>query len=246
MDPRAKLICLFLFMIVLFIGNRPAALIPAILFVIAALLLAQIPIRFFAKGIRIIAIIIFITFILHLFMTREGEILYQTSWFTLYEGALYQASLVALRLFLLVVMASMLTLTTTPIDLTDGLETLLGPLKKIGVPAHELALMMSIALRFIPTLLGEAEKIVKAQMARGATFTEGSLYKRAKALIPLLIPLLIQSFKRAEDLATAMEARGYVGGEGRTKYRELQWKMSDSVILIITLSVGAMIFLLRA
>ncbi|RNA66199.1 energy-coupling factor transporter transmembrane component T family protein [Alteribacter keqinensis] len=245
MDPRAKLICLFVFMIVLFVGNRITALVPGIFFVMAAFLLAQIPLRFFAKGLRIIAIIIFITFILHLFMTREGDVLFQGGWITLHEGALTQASLIALRLLLLVILASMLTLTTTPIDLTDGLEKLFGPLKKIGVPAHELALTMSIALRFIPTLLGETEKIVKAQMARGASFSEGSLVKRAKALVPLLVPLLIQSFKRAEDLATAMEARGYDGSANRTKYRQLHWKRSDTLMLVITVLTGVVIFLLR-
>ncbi|WP_026688594.1 energy-coupling factor transporter transmembrane component T family protein [Alteribacter aurantiacus] len=245
MDPRAKLVCLFLFMIVLFIGNRIIALLPGILFVAVAFWLAQIPLRFFAKGLRLIVIIITITFILHLFMTREGNVLVDIGWLTIYEGALTQASLIAVRLFLLVILASMLTLTTTPIDLTDGLETLFGPLKKIGVPAHELALTMSIALRFIPTLLGETEKIVKAQLARGASFSEGSLVKRAKALIPLLVPLLIQSFKRAEDLATAMEARGYDGSSERTKYRELTWKRSDTFMLMVTILTGVMILILR-
>ncbi|WP_416148211.1 energy-coupling factor transporter transmembrane component T family protein [Salipaludibacillus sp. HK11] len=228
-DPRAKLLAIFLFMIFLFISRHPVILSLAVLLTGTTFILAKIPFRYYIKGMRFIAILIFFTFILHLFMTREGTILVDWPWLTIYSGGLIEGSLIALRLFLLVMMASLLTLTTTPIDLTDGMELLMKPLKKIRVPTHELALMMSISLRFIPTILAETSKIIKAQMARGANFSEGSLWKRMKSLIPILIPLFVQSFKRAEDLATAMEARGYGGGEGRTKFRVLSWKSIDSI-----------------
>ena len=133
-----------------------------------------------------------------------------------------------MRFVLLVFVTSLLTLTTTPITLTDGLESILNPLKKVNFPVHELALMMSISLRFIPTLMDETDKIMKAQMARGVEFTSGPIKERIKAIIPLLIPLFVSSFKRAEELATAMEARGYRGGEGRTKYRLLEWEARDT------------------
>ena len=143
-------------------------------------------------------------------------------------------------------MTSLLTLTTTPIEITDGLETLLGPLKKIKFPVHELALMMSISLRFIPTLMQETDKIMKAQIARGVEFSSGPIKERVKAIIPLLIPLFISSFKRAEELAVAMEARGYRGGEGRTKYRMLKWKLSDTSMLVLLGVITVFLFLLRS
>jgi len=228
MDPRAKLLAILLFIIFLFISRHPVVLSLAVFLTFTTFVLAKIPFRYYIKGMRFIAILIFFTFLLHLFMTNEGTILIEWPWLTVYSGGVIEGSLIALRLFLLVLMASLLTLTTTPIDLTDGMEMLMKPLKKMKVPTHELALMMSIALRFIPTLLGETSKIVKAQMARGANFSKGSLWKRLKSLIPILIPLFVQSFKRAEDLAIAMEARGYGGGEGRTKFRQLTWKKIDS------------------
>ncbi|WP_280772158.1 energy-coupling factor transporter transmembrane component T family protein [Salipaludibacillus daqingensis] len=230
-DPRAKLLAILLFIIFLFISRHPVVLSLAIVITGTTFILAKIPFRYYIKGMRFIAILIFFTFLLHLFMTREGTVIVDWPWLTVYSGGVVEGSLIALRLFLLVLMASLLTLTTTPIDLTDGMERLMKPLKRIRVPTHELALMMSIALRFIPTLLGETSKIVKAQMARGANFSEGSLWKRLKSLIPILIPLFVQSFKRAEDLAIAMEARGYGGGEGRTKFRQLRWKRNDSIAI---------------
>jgi energy-coupling factor transport system permease protein len=151
-----------------------------------------------------------------------------------------------MRLLLLVLMTSLLTLTTTPIDITDGLEHLLGPLKKWKLPVHEFALMMSISLRFIPTLLQETEKIMKAQMARGADFTSGPIKERARAFVPLLVPLFVSSFKRAEELALAMEARGYRGGEGRTRLRALEWHKRDSFALILLLLLTVSLFVLRS
>lgn len=245
MDPRAKLVTVMIFIIFLFISRHPAVLGSAVLLTAAAFILANISVTFYIKGMRFIAIIVLLTFILHLFMTREGTVAVDWGWFTVYSGGLIEGGLIALRLFLLIIMASLLTLTTTPVDLTDGMERLMAPLQKLRVPTHELALMMSIALRFIPTLLGETSKIVKAQMARGANFSQGSLWRRLKALIPILIPLFVQSFKRAEDLATAMEARGYAGGKGRTKFRQLTWKRLDSAVVGLFIAFAAMSVLFR-
>ena len=233
MDPRAKLLCVMMFMIFLFVSRDPVFFTVAISLALITLVMAKIPLRFYLKGMRIIVIIISFTFILHLFMTQEGPVLFETPIVTIYLGGVIQGGFVAIRLLVLVVMASLITLTTTPMGLTDGMETLMKPLSKMGVPTHELALMMSIALRFIPTLLEETTKIIKAQMARGANFTQGSIWKRIKAFIPILVPLFVQSFKRAEDLATAMEARGYEGGHGRTKFRLLHWKSNDTMAIII-------------
>ena len=151
-----------------------------------------------------------------------------------------------MRFFFLILMTSLLTLTTTPIEITDGLETLLHPLKKVRFPVHEMALMMSISLRFIPTLMQETDKIMKAQMARGVEFASGPIKERIKAVIPLLIPLFVSSFKRAEELAIAMEARGYRGGEGRTKYRQLCWKIADTLQLLILVILTYYYILLRS
>ncbi|WP_382549498.1 energy-coupling factor transporter transmembrane component T family protein, partial [Streptomyces sp. NPDC057131] len=162
------------------------------------------------------------------------------------EEGLRMGILISLRFFLLIIMTSLLTLTTTPIELTDALETLLGPLKKVRFPVHELALMMSISLRFIPTLMDETEKIMKAQMARGVEFSSGPIKNRIKAIVPLLIPLFVNAFKRAEELATAMEARGYQGGEGRTKYRQLVWKQTDSIMILLLVLVAGLLFVFKS
>jgi energy-coupling factor transport system permease protein len=239
MDPRAKLLCLLLFIVFLFVSRHPAFFILAISLTVLTFIAAGIPFRFYLKGIRIIALIISFTFILHLFVTREGPPLLETPLFTIYTGGVTEGAFIALRLLIIVIMASLITLTTTPVDLTDGLEKLMKPFGKLGVPTHELAFMMAIALRFIPTLLEETAKIIKAQMARGANFTHGSLWRRIKAFVPVLIPLFVQSFKRAEDLAVAMEARGYAGGHGRTKFRILQWKPIDTAAVTLFALYGA-------
>ncbi|MFA9556511.1 energy-coupling factor transporter transmembrane protein EcfT [Evansella sp. AB-rgal1] len=233
MDPRAKMICLLLFMFFLFLSRHPIVLFASITIAVLSFLFAKVPLRFYLKGMRFIAILILFTFILHLFMTREGPVLLDTPIITIYVGGVIEGSIVAIRLLTLITMATLLTLTTTPVTLTDGLEQLLKPFQKLGFPTHELAFMMSIALRFIPTLLQETVKIIKAQMARGANFTKGSLWKRVRAFVPILVPLFVQSFKRAEELAIAMEARGYAGGEGRTKFRLLRWTKIDTIAVII-------------
>jgi energy-coupling factor transport system permease protein len=190
-------------------------------------------------------LIIVFTFLLHILVTKEGPVILDLGILNIHREGLVQGVFISLRFVYLILMTTLLTLTTTPIELTDGIESLLGPLKKIKLPVHELALMMSISLRFIPTLLEETDKIMKAQMARGTDFTSGPIKDRMRAIVPLLVPLFVSAFKRAEELATAMEARGYRGGEGRTKYRQLVWTFRDTAALCILCLLAVVLFVLR-
>lgn len=232
MDPRAKLILVFLFVFIVFLANNTWAYLILGLYVLFVTALTKIPITFILKGLKPIIWIILFTMVFHIFLTKGGELLFQVGPLSIYEEGIRQAIFISLRFLYLITITTILTLTTTPIEVTDGMETLFGPLKKWKVPVHELSLMMSISLRFIPTLLQETDKIMKAQSARGVDFSSGPIKDRVKALVPLLVPLFISSFKRAEELAIAMEARGYQGGEGRTKYRLLHWGGKDTVMLI--------------
>jgi energy-coupling factor transport system permease protein len=202
---------------------------------------SKVPLRFILRGLKPIFIIILFTFSLNLFMTK-GETLVHFLFLTItYEGV-YNALFMVLRLMFLIVGSSLLTLTTKPVKLTDGIESILKPFRRIGVPAHELAMMMTIALRFIPTLLEETDKIMKAQQARGADFESGGLVKRAKALIPLLVPLIVGAFRIASELAMAMEARCYRGGEGRTKLHVLKFRRRDALGIVFTgIYLGAIV-----
>lgn len=246
MDPRSKLTLVFLFVCVIFLANNWLTYGLIALYSILMLGLSKIPVRFLYGGLKPILWIILFTLILQLFFTTEGTLLFKFGPIKVYDEGVRQGIFISCRFFFLILMTSLLTLTTSPIEITDGVEYLLVPLKKIHFPVHELALMMSIALRFIPTLMQETDKIMKAQMARGVEFSSGPLKERIKAVIPLLIPLFVSSFKRAEELATAMEARGYRGGEGRTKYRQLSWKMPDTIQLLIFAVLTILLFLLRA
>lgn len=246
MDPRAKLTLIFLYVCVVFIANNAITYGILALYTILVVLSSRISLSFILKGLKVVLWLVIFTLVLHLFMTKEGDIIFQWGWFTVYEEGLRQGIFISLRFFLLILMTSLLTLTTTPIEITDGIEFLLAPLKKVNFPVHELALMMSISLRFIPTLMQETDKIMKAQTARGVEFSSGPIKERIKAIIPLLIPLFISSFKRAEELAVAMEARGYKGGEGRTKYRQLSWGAFDTFMLILLGVVTLILFLLRS
>ncbi|MGB9812695.1 MAG: energy-coupling factor transporter transmembrane component T family protein [Thermovenabulum sp.] len=233
LDPRTKIIITFVFMIVIFVINNFYGYIFPVIFILIAALFSKISLKYMIKGLRPLLFIIFLTFILNLFMIK-GRILYEIGPFDItYEG-LYQAVFMALRLIFLIVGTSLLTLTTSPIMLTDGIEYLLKPFKRIGVPAHELAMMMTIALRFIPTLLEETDKIMKAQMARGADFQSGNLINRAKSLVPILVPLFVSAFRRADELAMAMESRCYRGGENRTRMKELKMTNKDFIALCAT------------
>jgi energy-coupling factor transport system permease protein len=246
MDPRSKLLLIFTFVLIIFLANNAESYGVLLVYTLLITLLTKVPFIYILKGLKPIIWIILFTFALHVLMTKEGDLLVQWGWFSIYEEGLRQGIFISIRFFLLVIMTSLLTLTTTPIEVTDGMESLLHPFKRFKLPVHELALMMSISLRFIPTLMQETEKIMKAQTARGVEFANGPIRERLKAVIPLLVPLFINSFRRAEELANAMEARGYRGGEGRTKFRELKWKPSDTVILSSITLVTFLLLLIRS
>ncbi|MBQ6621823.1 MAG: energy-coupling factor transporter transmembrane protein EcfT [Mogibacterium sp.] len=239
MDARTKIIATILFIVELFIVNQFAGFAIAIAALAAVIAISKVPVRFIFRGLKAVFIIILFTFFINIFMI-DGTVLWQWKFLKITEEGLYRAFFMALRLILLIIGSSMMTLTTKPIELTDGLEKLLKPLRIIGVPSHEIALMMTIALRFIPTLLEETDKIMKAQQARGADFESGSLLQRAKNLIPILIPLFVSSFRIAQDLALAMEARCYHGGDGRTRMNEIRFGKLDllaAVAMVLFLAV---------
>lgn len=245
MDPRSKLTIIFLFVCIIFLANNWLTYALIGIYTILMLSLSKIPYRFLYGGLKPIIWLVLFTFLLQLFFTKEGALVFHWGPIKIYEEGIKQGVFISLRFFFLILMTSLLTLTTTPIEITDGLESLLKPLNKVRFPVHEMALMMSISLRFIPTLMEETDKIMKAQMARGVEFASGPFKERIKAVVPLLIPLFVSSFKRAEDLAIAMEARGYRGGEGRTKYRQLSWKTADTLQLGLLLFITVLLLLLR-
>lgn len=245
MDARYKIAMILLYVVALFTAAGPISYLIMMLFATITILSAKIPIKLILRGLRPILWIVGFTLILHTFSTQEGELIWQWSRFTIYNGGVWRGIMMGLRLILLISITSLLTLTTTPIDLTDGLEALLKPYKKIGLPAHELAMMMTIALRFVPTLIEEADKIIKAQTARGADFEEGGLIARAKSMLPILVPLFISAFRRADDLAMAMEARCYRGGEHRTKMKELRSGTRDYIGLTCLILLFALMAFLR-
>jgi len=245
MDARLKLAITFIFIVSLFIVNSFVGY----AFVIACMALviktSKVPLKFMLKGLKSIMIIILFTVFINLFLTRGETVLLHVGFITVtLEGVLLAAKM-CIRLVLLIVGSSILTLTTTPIQLTDAIEYILKPFKKIGVPAHEIAMMMTIALRFIPTLLDETYKIMKAQQARGADFDTGNLIQKAKALIPILVPLFISAFRRAEELALAMEARCYRGDENRTRMNVMKMKSGDFRAAGLTVAYVVAIFALR-
>ncbi|MFA7572698.1 MAG: energy-coupling factor transporter transmembrane component T [Lutispora sp.] len=234
LDPRVKIIITFAFIAALFFIDKFFGYLFVIGFMAMSISLSKIPVKILFKGLKPLIAIILLTVALNIFMT-EGEVIYTIWKLKITKEGLIQAGFMGLRLIFLITGASLLTLTTSPISLTDGIEKLLNPLKKVGVPAHELAMMMTIALRFIPTLLEETDKIMKAQMARGADFETGNIISRAKAMVPLLVPLFISAFRRADELALAMEARCYRGGENRTRMKQLIIEFRDYMALTITI-----------
>lgn len=226
LDPRVKFIGTLIFLVSLFVSNKWEGYVLATAFLGAMILISKVPFGFMVKGLKPIFMILLITVAFNLFLT-PGNILVQFWIFKITDAGCLQAGKMAIRLIYLIIGSSVMTLTTTPNQLTDGLEKLMRPLAKIKIPVHEIAMMMSIALRFIPILMEETDKIMKAQIARGADFESGNLIKKAKALIPLLVPLFISAFRRANDLAMAMEARCYHGGEGRTQMKPLRYASRD-------------------
>ncbi|GAA5417689.1 energy-coupling factor transporter transmembrane protein EcfT [Paraliobacillus ryukyuensis] len=245
LDPRTKIMTIFFFVIFVFFANSTLSYAWLTLFALTVTFATKIRFIFILKGLTPVWFLIVFTFLLHLFVTKEGTVLIEAFALKIYSGAIIQGVAISFRFFLLILVTSLLTLTTTPIEITDAIESLLHPLKKIKFPVHELALMMSISLRFIPTLMQETEKISKAQASRGVDFRTGPLKDRIQAVVPLLVPLFVSAFKRAEELAMAMEARGYQGGEGRTKLRELKMETIDIISLITFAVVILVLFFLR-
>ncbi|HHX69953.1 MAG: energy-coupling factor transporter transmembrane component T [Miniphocaeibacter sp.] len=241
LDPRIKILAVTIYIIAIFLINKIFIYLPLALLILLILKTTKIPMKFVIKGLKPLRFIIILTFLINIFMT-QGEVLTKFWIFTITKEGLNTAIFMALRLVFLVLGTSLLTLTTSPIALTDGLESIMRPLSKIGFPSHQLAMMMTIALRFIPTLFEEADKIIKSQTARGADFESGNIIKRAKNLVPLLVPLFINSFRRADELATAMEARCYRGGDGRTRLNELVFVKRDYIGMILIFLFLAIIF----
>lgn len=232
LDPRVKIVGTFSFIISLFLVKNFIGYVIAALFLCACIKLSNVPPKFIFRGMRAIFFLLLITMVFNLFLT-PGEPLVSFWKIKITKEGIRLAIMMGVRLVFLITGSSLMTLTTTPNYLTDGLEDLLKPLKKVRVPVHEISMMMSIALRFIPILMEETDKIMKAQMARGADFESGSIMNRAKNLVPLLVPLFISAFRRANDLAMAMEARCYRGGEGRTKMKPLVYKRIDIIALAV-------------
>ena len=243
LDPRTKLMGTLLFIISLFCMDSAWGYGLAALFLAMTIRLSKVPLKFMVRGLKAVLVLLLISVSFNLFLTPGREI-FRLGFLKITWEGMRTALFMAVRLIFLVLGSSVMTLTTTPNELTDGLEKGLGFLKKVGVPVHEVAMMMSIALRFIPILIEEADKIMKAQMARGADFESGNIVQRAKSMVPLLVPLFISAFRRATDLAMAMEARCYRGGEGRTKMKPLRYHRRDRLAqLLLVLYLAAVIVL---
>lgn len=227
LDPRVKISCTLLFLISLFVQNSVLGYAVATVFLVIAIRLSKVPFKYICKGLKAIIVLLLFTAMMNLFLTQGGQVLFLFGILKISEKGLRLAVFMTIRLIYLILGSSLMTFTTTPNSLTDGIESLLEPLKKIKVPVHEVAMMMSIALRFIPILLEETDKIMKVQIARGADLESGNLLQKVKAMVPILVPLFVSAFRRANDLAMAMEARCYNGGDGRTKMKPLIYQKRD-------------------
>ena len=235
LDPRVKIVCTLLYLISLFLFDNIWGYLVATVFLVFVIRISKVPFKFIVRGLRPVIMLLMITVLFNLFLTRTGNILVTFWVFQITDYGLKTALLMAIRLIYLILGSSLMTFTTTPNALTDGIESLLGPFQKIKLPVHEIAMMMSIALRFIPILLEETDKIMKAQIARGADLESGNIIQKAKAMITILVPLFVSAFRRANDLAMAMEARCYRGGDGRTKMKPLVYHKRDYVAYAITI-----------
>lgn len=240
LDPRVKLVGTIVFIFSLFLFDGYIGYAVAALFLAIVIRISKVPFRFMVRGLKAVIILLLFTVVFNLLLTRQGNELFAWRFIHIYDAGIILAVTMGFRLVLLIIGSSLMTLTTTPNQLTDGMERLLSPLKRLHVPVHEIAMMMSIALRFIPILLEETDKIMKAQQARGADFESGGLLQKAKALVPILVPLFVSAFRRANDLAMAMEARCYHGGEGRTKMKPLRYRGRDFA------AYGVLLFYLTA
>ena len=244
LDPRVKLVSTLLYLVSLFLFKSIPGYIVATLFLAVVIRLSKVPFSYIVKGLKPVIMLLMITVIFNLFLTRDGEVLFHAWIFTITEGGLQTAVYMAVRLIYLIIGSSLMTFTTTPNELTDGIEKLLHPLNKIHVPVHEVAMIMSIALRFIPILLEETDKIMKAQIARGADLENGNIIQRAKNMIPILVPLFVSAFRRANDLAMAMEARCYRGGDGRTKMKPLHYEKRDRITYVVVIVYVIAVFVI--
>lgn len=249
MDPRAKILCTMIFICAIFLANNPWSYLVVTLFTALCISLSGVPCRLIVKAVKPLWVILVFTLVIHL-LTTPGTEIFRLGPVKITEEGVRNGVFMTLRLVFLIAFSSLLTYTTSPIVLTDGIEALLMPFRRFGVPAHELAMMMTIALRFIPTLLEETDRIMKAQSSRGADFTAGNIWQKAKSMVPLLVPLFISAFRRADDLATAMEARCYRGGEGRTKMHRLVYTGNDRIafaaVLVVVAVLAGMYFYLKA
>lgn len=246
MDPRMKIIVTLLYIVMLFVASHPLSLAVGILLLFIMYQVSGIPMKMITKSLKPVVPIVLFTSILNIFFV-SGEVLFKIFFIEITKEGLTLAILMSLRILCLIAGSSLLTYTTSPIELTDAIERLLNPLKKLKVPVHELSMMMTIALRFIPTLIEETDKIISAQKARGADMESGGLMDRAKALIPVLIPLFVSSFRRADELAMAMECRCYRGGDGRTRMKQLKYGPRDwTALMILVLAIAAVILLNQA
>ena len=246
LDPRTKLLATIALIAIVFVARGFSGFLLIAAFVLACAASTGIHLKFLFRGLKPLMFIILFTFVLNLFFQTGGNVIFRLGFLKITDTGLRTATFMAARLTLLVVCSQLLTLTTSPISLTDGLETLFRPLQVVHFPAHEIAMMMSIALRFIPTLMDEADKIMKAQKARGANFETGSLLTRAKAMVPLLVPLFVGAFRRAEELALAMDARCYRGGAGRTRMKQLKFQRIDALAALALLMLLAAVIALNA
>lgn len=235
LDPRVKIMCTLLFLVSLFCFQNIWGYVVATIFLASVICISKVPFKFIVKGLRPVIMLLMITVLFNLFLTKTGTIIFEIWIFKVTDEGFRTAAFMTVRLIYLILGSSLMTFTTTPNALTDGIEKLLWSLRKIKLPVHEIAMMMSIALRFIPILLEETDKIMKAQIARGADLESGNIIQKAKAMIPILVPLFVSAFRRATDLAMAMEARCYRGGEGRTKMKPLVYQKKDYIAYAIAI-----------
>ena len=246
LDPRSKLVAMILLIMIVFWANNPIT--NLILFVATGIFVAlsEVPLSFFIKGLRSMFFLIAFTTLFQLFFISGGHVLFEMGFIKITSYGIEQAGIIFCRFVLIIFFSTLLTLTTMPLSLATAVESLLGPLKRFKVPVHEIGLMLSMSLRFVPTLMDDTIRIMNAQKARGVDFGEGNIIQKVKAMIPILIPLFATSLKRADSLATAMEARGYQGGNGRSQYRQLNWMNKDSVALLLVCVLGLILFLLKS
>ena len=246
LDPRSKLVAMILLIIIAFWANNPIT--NLILFIATGIfvILSEVPLSFFIKGLRSMFFLIAFTTLFQLFFISGGQVLFEMGFIKITSYGIEQAGIIFCRFVLIIFFSTLLTLTTMPLSLATAVESLLGPLKRFKVPVHEIGLMLSMSLRFVPTLMDDTIRIMNAQKARGVAFGEGNVIQKVKAMIPILIPLFATSLKRADSLATAMEARGYQGGNGRSQYRQLNWMNRDSIALLFVCVLGAILFLLKS